>query len=180
MITNVTREKSYDILLKEMLEEIGKNPVAEECFWIANKYWEEIKKIVRDKGFCSEAEEIEFFKVIKPSFTSYLEYFVLLSEALIAAPKAGQVAISFWEAESKRFQRFIDRNEIFIQYYTSGQTDHDKEYFTRIVSVNNNIQRMLYDLDPEFWSSHDYLVRGYLAYKRYYDYVMKRLMAISE
>ena len=67
---------------KCMQVELAETAKVENCFWIANNYWEKLKALIDCKGFKNENEEIDFFRNVKPQFTCYKEYFTILSEAI--------------------------------------------------------------------------------------------------
>src|SRR5688572_22373199 len=112
----------YDELHGQMLCDLSRCNAPEECFWVVKGYWDKVKEKFKESGTKTEYEEVDFFKNIKPFFTSYLEYYVILSEALISAPGESGLAMIYWEAESKRFQRFVDKNNSFVGYYICGET----------------------------------------------------------
>src|SRR4029079_2679872 len=94
---NTTLETEMDILkspyselfhklLKEMDEcmevDLPETDRFQNCFWICVKWNKNLKELALMNGFKSEAEEIEFFRYIKPRFTCFTEFFVIASEAL--------------------------------------------------------------------------------------------------
>jgi hypothetical protein len=179
--------EKYQLLYSEMLKDIARCeqlelPDAEwvtACFWIAHNYWERLKKLTNPNGFKNESEEIEFFRNVKPQFTSYIEYFTILSEALVCVPSHSMEAICYWEEEAKRFKRFCERNEEFITYYESGERYKDSLYFLkRNVNTGYVPKAPVYDVEPEYCTSQDHLVRSYLANKKYNEYVQKRLESL--
>ncbi len=65
------------------IEKCRRNSVSEieqiECsFKISINYWEDIKKQLVGYVFENKHEEINFYKSIKPKFTSYIEYFTMV------------------------------------------------------------------------------------------------------
>jgi hypothetical protein len=73
-----TLETALDACKKDQPSAIA---VIECCFEVANHYWPKIKALLAGYIFQSEAEEIYFFKTIKPLFTSAIEYYGLLAHA---------------------------------------------------------------------------------------------------
>lgn len=179
----------YENLHREMLWDIKRclklpHPEmenAERCFWIARKYWEKLKELLKGRPFKDERDEIEFFRNVKPQFTCYIEYFVILSEALLFIPEERQCAITYWEEESNRLKRFCDRHHSFVQYYESGNRHQDNLYFLRKSGEDLKFVPAVpaYDMDIAFCSSHDQLVRSYLAYKKYYEYAIGRVEGLK-
>lgn len=171
-----------------MLQDIGRCeklelPDAEwvtACFWVSHSYWERLKKYVDPDKFSSESEEVEFFRNVKPHFTAYIEYYTLLSEALLCVPQEKSQAITYWEMENKRFKRFCEKNDAFVLYYESGRRFKDSLFFLRRNAGISYIPKSpVYDVDPDYCTSHDHLVRGYLAFKKFGEYCKGRLVSLA-
>jgi len=164
--------REIDINMQLTVTEIEK---VESCFWIATAYWEKLKELIKDISLLPENEEIEFFRNVKPQFTSYIEYFIILSEAVRFVPESTAEKIDYWQIEMKRYERFVIRNHDFIQYYESDNLNPDRYSFKKIGDANRfRMSVTFYDSDPEFCSLHDHLARGYLAQKRYWEYAKKK------
>lgn len=177
-------KESYTQLYSGMQSEIGQcmqlplpeKERAEKCFWITRDYGRKLKVLIMGSGFDDEKEEISFFRNVKPQFVCYIEYFLMISEAFSIVPGKRDAAIAFWEEERGRFQAFRQSYESFVSYYESGQHDSDRTYFLR---ENNELKSMpnlhIFDTDIDWCTSHDRLVRNYLAYKEYEEYCNKKL-----
>jgi len=176
--------EKYQCLYSDMLKDIARCEAMElpdaewvtACFWVAHSYWERLKKNIDPDKFSSENEEIEFFRNVKPHFTAQIEYYTLLSEALLCVPLKKEGAISYWKSETNRFKRFCEKNKEFIEYYESGKRFKDSLFFLRRNASINYIPRSpVYDVDPEFCTSHDHLIRGFLAHKKYWEFCKSRI-----
>lgn len=179
-------KEKYRQLHRDMLGEIdycqqwhsSENEIVETCYRTVLNYYDKLKKLVMDEDFEDEAEEIDFFRNVKPAFTCYIEYFVLLSEALFFVHEV-DCATKFWSEEKKRFIRFCEEHDFFVKYYEAGRQDSDVNFFLR---ENNDFRFVTiahyYDRDPVFCTSHDQLVRSYLANKKYYEYCNKKIDAL--
>ncbi len=152
---------------------------AESCFWIAQHYLNKVKDLVREHDFFGDCEEIEFFKNVKPEFTGYIEYFVLLSESLMFVPTDFESQKKYWTDEAKRFNRFYIKHKAFIQYYEDGNSNLDTLYFLRRNYYLQNNQPLIYDIEKEFSTTYDMLVGNYLAHKKYFDFVNERLRKLD-
>ena len=152
----------------------------EDCFWIACQYWNKLKELIRIEPFSGETEEINFFKNIKPKFTCYIEYFVILNEALLFIQENVPDKITHWEQEANRYKRFCDRNRNFIRYFEGRGRDLDSNYFLERNNRQSALpQERIYD-DGDCRSSHDSIVRSFLANKMYNDYVKVKLDELSK
>jgi hypothetical protein len=56
------------------------------CFKICVEYWTKLKDQVKLQQFADEAEEIWFFKTMKPKFTALIEYYTLVYHAELFMP----------------------------------------------------------------------------------------------
>ncbi len=199
-------KQEYELLHNDMLYDIERclklqHPLtenAERCFWIAKKYWEKLKERVHQKGFKDASQEIEFFREVKPQFTLYIEFYVILAEALqfepVFFPMPNEVAdclsrelwevatrksiVDYWENESKRFKRFCDKHSEFIEYYENGKRDNDRVYFLRENDIARDIvPTSLFDMDKTYTTSYERLLRSYFANKKYWEYCKERFVA---
>lgn len=180
-------KESYTQLYSDMHTEIGQcmqqplseKEIVEKCFWISRNYSKKLKELINIAGFDDENEEICFFRNVKPQFVCYIEYFLLISEALSIVPGEKDAAIKFWEEEKDRFQVFRQKHESFVSYFENGKHDSDTTYFLR---ENNNLRYVpnlrIYDTDIDWCTSHARLVRNYLAYKEYEEYCNKKLAGL--
>src|SRR5436309_2700761 len=107
-------EEPYEALFQAFLRQIDRCmktnlPEAEQlqnCFWIAVKCNKKLKKLVLVKGFVNEAEEIRFFREVKPKFACFTEFFVIACEALWYISTAPDDPVILWKEEMKRYSRF--------------------------------------------------------------------------
>lgn len=159
-------------------EEIGRGTELECCFNICNKYWAMLKHDVANYKFEREDQEIEFFKTIKPLFTSELEYCGLRSYAELFKESTNDPVIlkQFWLKEAMRHAKFIEDNSEFYQYYKNGNKENDETWFIRDHSdLSNFLSARPYDLDERAATSHDYLVARIIALKKYAEYVEREI-----
>lgn len=155
--------------------------MVESCFWIASKYWELLKKNIDKSFFEYEGKEINFFRNIKPKFTSQIQFYTMLAEVMLFVPEESDLQLLFWKNEQKRYRRFCERNKEFVEYYESRSFYLDSIYFIRVKPDWVPPQQLAsYDSDKKFCSSHDHLVRGLLAHKLYFEYVKEKLSLISK
>jgi len=146
------------------------------CFHICERYWARLRNEVVHYVFEDEKEEIDFFKIIKPKFTSEVEYYSLLYHAELFKPVDGSSEImNFWNRETKRFEKFVGANRKFYEYYKNGSTRKDKIFFTRSNNSLSNFPAASDDLEEKANSSHDWLIASLLALEKYTKYVKKRI-----
>ncbi|MGY5848622.1 RteC domain-containing protein [Salegentibacter sp. HM20] len=136
-----------------------------------------LHKEVNNKGFEDVAEEIEFFKHVKPVPMSYLIYFTEVKTCELSIPKVGNShKIKFLQKEIKKLNKFFTANNSFVNYMEQCHNYLDQQFFLRqnrtdftfILSVN-------YYQYPEFSTSHDMLWAKTQAYYRYIHFVREKL-----
>jgi len=159
-----------DLVGKKGLTEVE---VIECCFQVANTYWVRLREKLANYVFENNKEEIEFFKTIKPKFTSEIEYYNLLYHTQIFKPEYDPIEImKFWTREADRLNRFIEDNKLFYEYYKARDCTNDEIYFLRANNDLSNLKESkVYDLDSRAATSHDHLIATILALQRYEKYV---------
>lgn len=179
----IDTEKLLDEMLaaiSEKLKQPNKTDMVESCFWIASKFWETLKNGIDLSFFEYQGKEINFFRNIKPRFTSQIQYYSMLAEAVLFVPKIAELEFEYWKNEQKRYRRFCDRNKEFVEYYESKSVYLDSIYFVKVSPEwVPPFQPVNYDADKKFCSSHDHLVRGLLAHQMYHAYVQEKLTLVK-
>jgi hypothetical protein len=141
----------------------------EACFRTALASWEGLKDSIAQEQFDSDAEEIRFFKSIKPKFTGLVEYFTQRYQSLLFLPTDGPASmLYFWKMELRRIQRFFDLHADFVEYCEQENTELDDLYFLRAYNDMSNFEKArVYDLDEAASSSHDWLISKIIAMRKY-------------
>jgi hypothetical protein len=163
-------------------KELDVHKEIECCFHICNNYWAQLKERIAHYEFNAEQEEIEFFKTIKPQFTSQIEYYGLLSFAELTNSKiTDPIELrKFWLRESMRLEKFIKKNKSFYDYYKKHSRENDEEYFLRSNDdLSNLLEAKTHDLDSRASTSHDHLVATIIALENYYEYSKQKLTELK-
>lgn len=176
-------EKLYADMLSDLNRcqalQLPEAEIAECCCRIAMNYWLKVKEMFKDSVNYDEEEEINFFKYVKPRFTSHIEYNLVISQAILFLPTETEALVTYWEEETKKYQRFFDKHQEFINYYDSNNTENDSRYFLpRNNRQETPVQERIYQ-DEECRSSHDCIVRGLLANSMYYEFASSKLAAFG-
>jgi hypothetical protein len=134
----------------------------EHSFVICNRYLAIIRQEAESYVFKTSADEIYFFRQIKPLFTAEVEYYGFYYHAqLFKAGISDPVKIEqFWIREATRLEKFIAENRDFYEYYKQSRTDKDAECFIRHTNKDTN---------------YDPLVSTLLALERYHEYVQTEM-----
>jgi hypothetical protein len=149
------------------------------CFLIANKYWNRVKEKLNTYEFATEEKEIDFFKRLKPKFTSEIEYYSFLYHAALFAPTDFDAAFIFWSREYGRLRKFESDNEAFLLCYRNDQNELTQYYFLRKYFLFENIRNAkIYDADTKAVTNGDHLAAMLLALRRYIPYVEKKIATL--
>jgi len=141
------------------------------CFRISEEYWNLLREDIRRYGMPSIADEIFFFKEVKPKFVSESEYYRLINYAANFCPDDvfPHDQKTFWVRQLNRLDKFRLQNEDFCIYYAANLTSKDEIYFTR-----GDINFPDYSFDKAA-SGFDDLIGQLLARQRYAMYARDKL-----
>ena len=177
----------YETMLVDMdycrKKELGMQKEIECCFMIAEKYWSLLQEEVAKHEFKTAADEIIFFKTIKPLFTSEMEYYTLRYHAQLFKESMHDADMlkKFWLRESLRLERFYLENQEVYEYFKSGCTEMVEKFFTRANNdMSNALHANAYDVDCQVATSHDYMVARLAALERYQEYINDEIRMIDD
>lgn len=141
----------------------------------------QLKTWVSGYTFASVAEEVYFFREIKPKFTALFIYYAKVLATEAAKPNAGQYALKeYYEYELKDLKRFTDEHQDFYEYYRRKATYLDEKYFVRNqFDFKMRIDANLYNYDQDFATSHDHLVAQILAHDRLEKHFLTAIYTIE-
>lgn len=91
-----------------------------------------LNTMIVSEGFQGTADEVRFFKQIKPQFDGRLIFYLLLLR-LMACSSSATLADRYtaYVQELEKLQSFIDQHYAFWQYCQMNQTHQDEYYFLR-------------------------------------------------
>jgi hypothetical protein len=149
---------------------------AEEALKIVLHSFNQLKAWVKMKTFSSKEEEIEFFKEIKPTFSSKLIYYNEIYRMETAKPVGNTKRIvKFYNAEEKRLTEFYYSHLDFYKYYRSQSNNMDKKYFIRRKQdIKTGIDSHFFQSDFDFNTTHDFLVARILANDLLQKYLIEK------
>jgi hypothetical protein len=174
-----TMNKPILQLHEEMIRAIGRfddettgTAKTDHCFRIAADYWQLAKEEIRANGFPHDAAEIDFFRNQKATFTSLLEYYLLLFRYQIHADAGAAVLEQVRREETDRVRKFRETHAIFINYFEEARTDWDDHYFLR--RKFHKVQRppaQVYDRATDFWTNGDWILTLLDANRRFEQFL---------
>jgi hypothetical protein len=136
----------------------------------------ELKEYILKNPFKDEAEQINFFKYIKPKFYCLRIYYLEKYNVETSLPAGDAETLkSFYRGELKAVGRFFQHIAFHYQYYRLGATELDSLYFVRGIEVQSVLLPEVPELDPEFATSCDYLFSKIKAYELLQDFVLTAL-----
>lgn len=140
-----------------------------------------LKKHITKTSFKTDTEEIQFFKEIKPQFTSKLIYYNMVYKIEMKRPNGGnRVLKKYFHNELQKLKAFFDNELEFYQYYRSGSTYLDYKYFQRgKFDIKLALDNYYFETDTTFSTSHDFKVAQILANDLIQLYLENQLLMIE-
>ncbi len=143
--------------------------------------YNELREFVLKHGLKTQADEIYFFKVVKPLVYGKLLYYI---EIYYIEAKRPIVNLSlqqeYFAGIQKKIHAFFDEYREFYSYYRSGSSLFDNHFFVRgqtdtfLATINTRV--ITY---PEFNTSHDYVLSKIKAFElvlQYIDHEIKNII----
>ena len=139
------------------------------------------KQFLKDKTMSLDSE-IDFFKNIKPKFTSLYIYHNTIFKIETRMPHGGEkISKKYLNNELKKLKRFFDNNLDFYNYHRTGSSFLDFKYFVRgNYDVNLRLDSFYFEVDHNFSTSHDFKLAKVLAYDRIQVYLETKLSNIGK
>ncbi|MDR6843364.1 RteC domain-containing protein [Flavobacterium granuli] len=126
---------------------------------------EKLKSFFLKYKSLNKKDEIEFFRDIKPQFTSRLIYYNEIYNIETNKPLGSQKTIhKYYKTELAKLKTFFYENQEFYRYYRTSNNCHDNKYFTRAkYDLKLMVDSFYFQTDPRFTTSHDYKVACIIA-----------------
>lgn len=178
-----------NLLLSDLNEQLNfidleiNNPIkkCEKAIDISIKSKERLRVLIQKTNFKSEEEEIQFFKEIKPQFTSKIIYYNTIFNIEMKKPNGGtRVLKKYYNNELIKLKAFFDNELDFYKYYRSGNIYLDYKYFLRgKFDIKLSLDSYYFEADKAFATSHDFKVAKLLANDLIQLYLENRLITIE-
>lgn len=142
--------------------------------------FQRLREFIDTHIFKNEAEEIEFFKVVKPRLYHRLIYYRKVYNIEINRPVGVDSQRAYLIDEIKAINRYNNKHSDFVRYYRSGMTHLDSLYYLR----NRNdttlyLESFHYERDPKFSTNADFKVAKLLANELLSAYLKGELEALE-
>lgn len=140
----------------------------------------EIKKQVIEEGFKDDAEEIQFFRIIKPQILGKLIYYNKIYRIETTCPvNNGKMYYNYFANQLTKLKKDYSVhlcNSDFYRYYRSGRTDRDNTYFKRgNINYHDGLNSIVFEIDPEFSTFFDYKTSRIIANELLYSYLLTKI-----
>ena len=136
----------------------------------------ELKAFTRNYKFQNQAEEIQFFKEVKPVFLSqYFYYKQVFAIRLSDSFKDVKDKQSSYHNQLKQLETYVRKNIAFYEYCMSGNTIMDAQYFTR-----DNKNHKSLDRDESFSTGYDTKLAKVLANELLKKHILNTLQKNHE
>lgn len=128
----------------------------------------------------SEAEEIEFFKIVKPRLYHRLIYYRKVYNIEMNRPVGVESQKAYLIDEIKAINRYTNKHSDFVRYYRSGMTHLDSLYYLRNrTDTALYLESFHYERDPTFSTNADFKVAKLLANDMLSVYLKEELEALE-
>ncbi|AZB30264.1 RteC domain-containing protein [Chryseobacterium balustinum] len=156
--------------------------ISEMSLVIIDEFIRKLKELIIPHEFESIAEEVYFFKKLKPSFISKYIYYSSVLEIESQKPKAGnKILKKYYEAEQEKLKVFYSNHSEFYSYFTRDATYLDHKVFVRnSYDLKMKLSLGLYNFDNNFTTSHDQIISQFVAYEQLDQYLKIQIENLSE
>ncbi len=163
---------------------LGENDIftkATQAVEILEKTFSNLKIYISAYEFKNEAEEIKFFKDIKPLLFSKLIYYRKIYNIEIMRPNGSlDTQKNYLNSELDRIKVFFDRNQDIYKYYRTGCSHFDRYYFLRgKPDIQLNLDSFYFERDPIFSTNFDFKIAKILANEMLSIYLNEELRKLE-
>lgn len=138
------------------------------------------REYILKEGFKNEADEIEFYREIKPHILGQLIYYNKVFKIETICPvKDGRMYHKFFMNQlqelKQEFKEYICGSH-FYRYYRSGRRDRDEEYFMRgKINYRDGLNSYVFEIDHQFSTYYDSKVARIIANELIYNYLITKI-----
>lgn len=153
----------------------------ENAIDITLKSLQKLKILFEKEKNKSQDQEIDFFKIVKPKFTSKLIYYNAVFKIETKKPHGGErILKKYLNNELDKLKRYFDSNLDFYRYYRTGSSYLDHKYFVRgKFDVKLALDSFYFEADHTFSTSHDFKVAKILAHDLIQVYLEDKLLIMD-
>lgn len=136
-----------------------------EASHILGEAFDRLKNYIVSYEFQDAAEEVYFFKNVKPRLCAYLIYYRTIYNIEMNRPVGSvEAQRKYLNKELEDIQDYTNKRLDFYRYWRSGSTNLDEIYFMRgKTDMELYLESFYYELDPKFSTNYDFKVARILA-----------------
>lgn len=154
---------------------------AKQCFHIAERVLQKLKAYMKDHTFLNLAEEVVFFKEIKPQFHRELIFYAELMYIDANKPiGTKKCVLKYYAQKLEEIQAYFDRNHILYTYYRMGRSDQDELLYVRETDCVPLIPDYSLELDPNFSTINSCKLAKIQAFEKVYGYIQQTIVNIEQ
>lgn len=156
--------------------------VAEKSLLHIDESIRKLKDMISSHQFETVAEEVQFFKKLKPPFIAKFIYYSKILEVESHKPNAGvKVLKKYYEAEQEKLKLFYSEQSEFYSYYRREATYLDHKIFVRnSYDLKMKLSFGFYNFDSNFTTSHDHMIARFIANQQYDQYLKRQIENIAD
>ncbi|SMO72091.1 RteC protein [Chryseobacterium rhizoplanae] len=141
-----------------------------------------LKELVSDHHFENLAEEVYFFKKLKPLFISKFIYYSSILNIESYKPNAtAKILKKYYETEQEKLKSFYSTQSEFYSYYRRDATYLDHKIFVRnSYDLKMKLSFGFYNFDTNFTTSHDHMISRIIANQQLGQYLKRQIENISD
>lgn len=146
-----------------------------------SNYLIQLKERVLNYSFSSNEEEIDFFKLTKPKFSSLLIFYSDVERIEFDKPEGGLSHLKgYFENELKTIKRFFDANRQIYAYYRSEADYLDSKLFLRgVIDPPRWLCKIRVDQDERFSTAGDYMFARIMATEQIARYLENSITGLD-
>lgn len=128
-----------------------------------------LKGMVATHTFDSKAQEVLFFKKLKPRLSAKFIFYSKVVTLITTRPAGSYKALrNICDDEMDYLHYFFSDQREFVAYYRRGATYLDEKYFLRYrYDLYTPLETDIHSLDSHFATSHDHVAAKILAFEEY-------------
>jgi hypothetical protein len=182
-------EEFSNALFEELEKELSNAPentenileTSRKSSTILLKYISRLKKFINNYVFENNAEEINFFKNIKPRFLEKLIYFQKVYKIQFHLPLGySETVKNYYLKELEKINDFFKTNNEFYSYYRTGSDTLDQIYFIRKEPDSWLLLNFEdYETDMLFTTIYDQKLAKILAFKQISEFLKSAIKKLE-
>lgn len=171
-----------ELKINEVYDEEDMVKISEKCLVLIDESIRKVKELISVHQFDNIAEEVHFFKKLKPQFISKFIYYSMILDLESHKPNAGnKVLKKYYESGQEKLKIFYEEQAEFYSYYRREATYLDHKIFVRnSYDLKIKLSFGFYNFDTSFTTSHDHMIARFVASQQFDKYLKKQLSNLSD